>query len=145
MTWTFFSLVLMAHPSCSLSPQQSRIRADQSKGYLDGRVGAGTYVNTRLPEDFLAAPQPAMGSAEGTRKAPRLSQYARRLIPAPPAGVPPPRPFRPEPALDQFPLDVWTQIAGRCMRRATRSLLADSDSRGYRPLREAVADYLGSE
>jgi GntR family transcriptional regulator / MocR family aminotransferase len=36
----------------------------------------------------------------------------------------------------------WAQIAARCMRRATRRLLADSDSRGYRPLREAVASQL---
>jgi GntR family transcriptional regulator/MocR family aminotransferase len=115
-----------------------------AEGYLEGRVGAGTYVNTRLPEDFLTpARLPAANTGEA-REQPRLSRYARRLMPAPPADALPPRAFRPEPALDEFPLAVWTQIAGRCMRRASRTVLADSDSRGYRPLREAVADYLGS-
>jgi GntR family transcriptional regulator/MocR family aminotransferase len=115
-----------------------------AEGYLEGRVGAGTYVNARLPEDLLTATPPPAKKAGLTRVAPRVSQYARRLVPAPSADVPPPRAFRPEPALDEFPLNVWTQIAGRCMRRATRALLADTDSRGYRPLREAIADHLGS-
>jgi GntR family transcriptional regulator/MocR family aminotransferase len=115
-----------------------------AEGYLEGRVGAGTYVNTRLPEDFLTPTRRSAAKTSETGRAARVSRYAHRLMPAPPADGLPARAFRPEPAIDEFPLDVWTQIAGRCMRRATRTLLADSDSRGYRPLREAVADYLGS-
>lgn len=114
-----------------------------TEGYLDGRVGAGTYVNTRLPEDLLTAAGPSPAAA-GTRKSAHVSRFARRLIPAPAVEVLPPRTFRPEPAVDEFPLGLWTRIAASRMRRATRQLLADTDSRGYRPLREAVADYLGS-
>jgi GntR family transcriptional regulator/MocR family aminotransferase len=113
-----------------------------AEGYVDGKVGAGTYVSTRLPEDFLTAAQHG-SPINGPRKAPRISRFARRLSPAPSSDVPPPRAFRPEPALDEFPIDVWTQISARCLRRATRTLLADSDSRGYRPLRAAIAEYLG--
>jgi GntR family transcriptional regulator / MocR family aminotransferase len=114
-----------------------------AEGYLDGRVGDGTYVSVRLPDDFTTpAPSP---SATNDRRPPRqLSRLAGRLILAPQSEVPAPRPFRPEPAIDAFPVDLWTQIAGRRLRRATRTLLADADPRGYRPLRQAVADYLGS-
>ncbi len=115
----------------------------QAEGYLEGRVGAGTYVKTHLPEDFLNASHPP-STPSGPQRNPRLSRFAHRLIPAPNANVPPLRAFRPEPALAEFPIELWTQIAARCMRRATRKLLADSDSRGYQPLREAIADYLGS-
>jgi GntR family transcriptional regulator / MocR family aminotransferase len=115
----------------------------RAEGYLDGRVGDGTYVSVRLPDDFTtpASPPPA---ASDRRRPRRLSGLAGRLPLPPRAEVTAPRPFRPEPAIDAFPVDLWTQIAGRRLRRATRTLLADADPRGYRPLREAVADYLGS-
>jgi GntR family transcriptional regulator / MocR family aminotransferase len=114
-----------------------------SEGYLEGKTGDGTYINGRLPEDFLTARQIATIDARTARSKPVLSRLARRLPQAPADSVEPPRAFRPEPALDEFPVAVWAQVAARCMRRATRRLLADSDCRGYRPLREAVADYLG--
>src|SRR5262249_62021626 len=41
-------------------------------------------------------------------------------------------------------VQVWAQLLSRRMRRASRRFLADDDPRGYRPLREAVAAYLGA-
>jgi GntR family transcriptional regulator/MocR family aminotransferase len=114
-----------------------------AEGYLDGRVGDGTYVSVRLPDDFTTPVPPTSAAPEPTR-ARRLSRLAGRLTPAPRSESTAPRPFRPEPAIDDFPIELWTQIAARRLRRATRTLLADDDPRGYRPLREAVADYLGS-
>jgi GntR family transcriptional regulator/MocR family aminotransferase len=113
-----------------------------AEGYLEGRTGDGTYVNRQLPEDLLAAPRAAIAAASISGRTARVSQLARRLPPAPPGGGPP-RAFRPEPLIDEFPIATWAEIAGRCMRRASRRMLADNDSRGYRPLREAVANYLG--
>jgi GntR family transcriptional regulator/MocR family aminotransferase len=55
----------------------------------------------------------------------------------------PPRPFSSAPSPEEFPVATWAQITARCLRGATRKLLADSDCRGYRPLREAIASYLG--
>ena len=114
-----------------------------AEGYLDGRVGDGTYVSVQLPED-LTTPGPRRHAAPKRRQALKLSRLAARLMPAPYGETPVPRPFRPEPAIDEFPVELWTRIAARRLRRATRTLLADADPRGYRPLREAVADYLGS-
>jgi GntR family transcriptional regulator/MocR family aminotransferase len=116
-----------------------------AEGYLEGKVGAGTYVNTFLPEDFLYAKRSARTS-DGARKfTPSLSKYAQRLAPAADARSQPAHAFRTaEPALDAFPTTLWAQIASRRLRGATRKLLADIDPRGYRPLREAVSNYLGT-
>jgi GntR family transcriptional regulator/MocR family aminotransferase len=55
----------------------------------------------------------------------------------------PPRAFRLHlPALDLFPTASWTQCAARRWRRVSAGLLMGCDVAGYRPLREAVADYL---
>jgi GntR family transcriptional regulator / MocR family aminotransferase len=115
-----------------------------SEGYVDGKTGAGTFVNSQLPEDFLTADSGPIIDSTLRHRRRALSRLANRLPSLPETGVGPPRAFRPEPAIDEFPIALWAQIAARCMRRATRTLLADSDSRGYRPLREAVAHYLGS-
>jgi GntR family transcriptional regulator / MocR family aminotransferase len=103
----------------------------QSEGYVASRVGSGTRVSDQIPEDLW---QPA-----------RPRTVRRR--PPPPSRVPAPtalRPFHPfEPALDEFPIELWTRIAARRLRRATRALLGSGDVRGYAPLREAIAAYLG--
>ena len=55
-----------------------------------------------------------------------------------------PRAFRPGiPALDAFPVDVWSRLAARAWRSATRGWLAYAgDAAGHPPLREAIAAYL---
>jgi GntR family transcriptional regulator / MocR family aminotransferase len=115
-----------------------------SEGYLEGRTGDGTYVSASLPEDFLTAQPIAIVDGRSSRTKPALSRLANRLPNAPGmSSVEPPRAFSPEPSPDEFPIATWAQIAARCLRGATRRLLADSDCRGYRPLREAIANYLG--
>jgi GntR family transcriptional regulator/MocR family aminotransferase len=55
------------------------------------------------------------------------------------------RPFRlHEPATAEFPARIWARVASRRLRRLTPSLLAGGHPGGYRPLREAIAGYLGS-
>jgi GntR family transcriptional regulator / MocR family aminotransferase len=116
-----------------------------SEGYLEGKVGAGTYVNALLPDDLLYAGPVSGKPKKVNRRSRTLSRFALRLETPPPGRRQPARAFRAgEPALDAFPLAAWARIASRRLRRATRSLLASGDSRGYQPLREAVADYLGS-
>jgi GntR family transcriptional regulator/MocR family aminotransferase len=105
----------------------------QAEGYLVGRPGAGTRVN-------------ALPSRNASAKAGPLPKI--RALPAALRGLPnanPARPFRPyQPALAEFPIDIWARVAGRSLRRAPTSLLAEADPRGYAPLREAIAAYLGS-
>lgn len=117
-----------------------------AEGYVTARVGAGTTVANTLPDELLrssARPTPA----PRTRAAPPPLSRRGRLIaamPAPGLAASAPRPFRPGlPALEAFPVDIWTRLLTRRSRLASRALLQYGDVGGYRPLREAIAVYLG--
>lgn len=116
-----------------------------AEGYVDGTVGSGTYVSAVLPDALLHVEARA-GARTAPRPRPRhLSRYAGRVRPFPPLEIRPSRAFRPNvPALDQFPIALWTQLAARRLRRASTSLLLGCDGLGYPPLRAAVADYLAT-
>src|SRR5271169_4965333 len=78
----------------------------ESEGYVEGKVGSGTYVSKTLPEELLHAP-PAKSAARTRRRSIRLSVYARRLRPLTPAKFRPARAFRAsQPALDAFPVEL---------------------------------------
>jgi GntR family transcriptional regulator / MocR family aminotransferase len=47
------------------------------------------------------------------------------------------------PALDHFPAGVWSKLVNRHARKPPMDLLYYGDTMGYRPLREAIAAYLG--
>ncbi len=103
-----------------------------SEGYLTGKVGSGTRVNETLPDDLLNVRSPRRRRAE-------------RLAPAAPGERRPARPFRAiEPALLEFPVELWARVASRRMRRLSPSLLAGGGPAGLLPLREAIAGYLGA-
>lgn len=106
----------------------------QVEGFLRSQTGAGTWVNERLPYSNLRA----------SRHAP-LPAVVR---PEPMVGLAcngPSRPFRVyEPAIAHFPVKVWTQLARRRLAGFSSWLRAEHDACGFAPLREAIADYLGS-
>lgn len=116
----------------------------KSEGYVEGRIGSGTYVSKVLPEQLLQAPQ----AQEATRLPHRrvaLSAYARRLQPYRSQGVRAVRAFRAnQAALNSFPTTLWAQVAARRLRRVSPHLLAGGEPLGYRPLREAVSNYLNT-
>jgi GntR family transcriptional regulator / MocR family aminotransferase len=115
-----------------------------SEGYVEGSVGSGTYVSSILPDELLEArPHTRMQPPAQGRSGRGLSAYARRLGPTVPFNPQPARAFRTDmPAVDLFPTTLWTQIATRRLRRLSASLLLGSDPMGYRPLRDAIAEYL---
>src|SRR5579863_4622281 len=116
----------------------------RSEGYVEGKVGSGTYVSKTLPDDLLQAP-PAKSEAGTRRRGIPLSAYARRLQPLPRSESRQARAFRAnQPALDVFPTELWAQVASRRLRRVSAQLLAGGEALGYRPLREAVAEYLNT-
>ena len=119
----------------------------KSEGYIEGTIGSGSYVSKVLPEQLLkvtTARAELHTFRNGTRRTQRnLSEYARRLRWFPPLELRRIRAFPPNvPALDLFPTTLWAQIAARRFRMATAALLLGCDPLGYRPLREAIADYL---
>jgi len=116
----------------------------RSEGYVEGKVGSGTYVSKTLPDELLQAPR-AKSVAKTRRRGISLSAYARRLQPLPHAELRPARAFRAnQPALDVFPTSLWAQVAARRLRRVSAQLLAGGEALGYRPLRQAVAEYLNT-
>jgi GntR family transcriptional regulator/MocR family aminotransferase len=99
----------------------------REEGYIASRVGAGTRVHVHIPEDLQPVAQ-------------HRSRPARRQ-PAPPRA----RPFCPiEPGLASFPIAVWARLTAQVLARTTPQSLARGAPGGNRPLREAVAAYLGS-
>ena len=119
-----------------------------AEGYLDGKVGAGTFVAHVLPDDQLRVVGQTPRSASMSPQMLRLSQRGTRLAATPvsaAADVGPPRAFRPGlPALDEFPFRTWQRLQQQCFREMQPDLLTYGEAAGYRPLREAIAAYLGA-
>jgi GntR family transcriptional regulator / MocR family aminotransferase len=116
----------------------------RSEGYIEGAVGSGTYVSKVLPETLLDV-SPGRSEKPAARHLPKptLSAYAKRITIFPGYGHRPTRAFRSNlPALDLFPIALWTKITTRCLRRISTRHLLGSDPSGYMPLRQAIAEHL---
>ncbi len=115
-----------------------------AEGYLHGARGAGTFVVETLPDAWFMPAKRV--SASGKRRlsaqlSERGSSLAKGLFPVAAPG--PPRPFLPyTPAVDLFPRARWGQLMARQGRRSEARRFRDVDVRGYRPLREALAEHL---
>jgi GntR family transcriptional regulator/MocR family aminotransferase len=127
-----------------------------AEGYFEARVGAGTCVAGSIPDEAL---NPAAGKARDLQPTPEFNTQlntqpaARRLsrrgvalteLPAQSwlnaLGA-----FRVSlPALDHFPMGVWSKLMARHCRRPAAGIMAYGDAMGYQPLREAIAEYLGA-
>jgi GntR family transcriptional regulator/MocR family aminotransferase len=120
-----------------------------TEGYLEGKVGSGTFVPQTLPEELLQVRGPSNGGpAPGARRGRSLSRRGEHLA-ATRVSVPrsqgPPRPFRSGLAsLADFPWDAWQRLVARRWRRPTADLLVYGDPAGYLPLREAIAAHVGA-
>jgi GntR family transcriptional regulator / MocR family aminotransferase len=110
----------------------------QAEGYITSRVGFGTWVNR------VESPRPL-------RQTKTTPAYIRRVI----STYDPPQPWidtafakrvRPfrigVPAINEFPSEVWGRLAADRARKFRLWLNEEPDRRGYRPLRDAIAEYL---
>lgn len=123
-----------------------------AEGYFEARVGAGTCVAGSIPDDVL---NPAPGRARNPRPASEVgTQSAARRISRRGDGLTklPAQSwlnvqgaFRVSlPALDDFPMGIWSKLMARHSRRPATGIMAYGDAMGYQPLREAIAEYLGA-
>jgi len=114
-----------------------------AEGYLTARPGSGTFVALELPDDLPGA---CGFRPSRTPRHPPLSKRGRALAAAPPPSrrLPgPPRPFRiGVPAVDLFPVRLWSQLWTRRLRSATPSQLDYGETAGLPALREAIADHV---
>ncbi|MGA3400786.1 MAG: PLP-dependent aminotransferase family protein [Acetobacteraceae bacterium] len=113
-------------------------------GVARGTVDAGYAV---LIGEGVVVPRGSAGTIVSPELAGRAAPPAQRRMPfaarrvEPPAG---PLPFRMGlPALDAFPRKLWTSLTVRAARSLGAEALAYPDPAGLRPLREAIAAYLG--
>ena len=108
-----------------------------AEGYIDGRIGDGTYVaelGGGLPA--TAAPPPQAGIP-----APLQARLHEHGPGAPREG--PPRAFRVGiPALDLFPFEVWARLQAQFWRAPSPQRLGYGDPAGEPRLRELIAAYL---
>jgi GntR family transcriptional regulator / MocR family aminotransferase len=119
-----------------------------AEGYMESRVGAGTYVARVLPDDVLyvaAPPGENRGASHVGRAISRRGRLVSTMQRIPVRSQELPDTFRPGlPALDAFPFRIWAGLLSKRWRNPSPELLGPGDPAGYRPLREAVAAYLGA-
>jgi len=114
-----------------------------AEGYIQGRVGAGSFVSRQLPEEALNARKLDQDPATPTTP-PGPSARGQKLNSLP---QPENRPsaFAPGlPELARFPFEDWARRLARTWRNPPKRLLIGSEAAGYGPLREALAAYLGA-
>ena len=109
-----------------------------AEGYIEGRVGDGTYVadvaGLRATPALPVQASPASAA---------LALLRQHHLPLPPAGAP--RAFRiGVPAYDLFPFETWARLQARFWRKPSAARLGYGDPAGDATLRELVAAYLRS-
>jgi len=116
-----------------------------AEGYIQGHVGAGSFVSRQLPEEALNARKPENPArpSQGARP-PGPSARGRRLTALPQPSTRP-EAFAPGlPELARFPFEDWARRLAKTWRNPPRRLLIGSEPAGFGPLREALAAYLGA-
>lgn len=125
----------------------------QSEGFLEGQVGAGTYVSSRLPDYYTQSVKgtkrtvpPSLRVTSAEERTPSVSKRSRRI-----SDLPLPRlehpctemAFRPGlPALDAFPIETWATLTSRRWRSMPPERLVYGNPRGFKPLRNTIAKHL---
>src|SRR5215217_1148714 len=120
----------------------------QAEGYLQSKIGSGTFISEALPETFLSAR--TTKTAPTTERPARLSDRVKD-IPDQRAGKqfdfgiagPPGVSFVPAvAALDEFPIKAWERLRAQVLAQKGAHLLQYASSRGDPELRKALATYL---
>jgi len=119
-----------------------------AEGYIAGRVGAGSYVVSDLPDEGTVVPSHALPRSAAT-PAPvypfrRLSARGRRLVDGA-ADLPEeaPRAFSPD-RLDVrcFPFRLWMRLMSESAGRLAHGQVSGVTNAGYEPLRRAIANHV---
>ena len=115
-----------------------------AEGYLTAKSGSGTFVTRDLPDD---RPRARVAARAAARPHPPISRRGEALAETRPSSFKvgsAPRAFRiGTPALDRFPMHVWTRLASRRLRTMTLGQLDYGDAAGFLPLRQAIAEHVG--
>ena len=120
-----------------------------AEGYLETFVGAGTCVAKSIPGQAMksaAAEGRTPSRQPAKQKTPRsIAQRVDTLRTAPQTWANTQGAFRMGvPALDHFPVNTWSKLVNRHSRKPPIEQMIYGDPMGYLPLREAIAEYLGT-
>ncbi len=119
-----------------------------AEGYLITRSGSGTFVANQLPDDLLEARKffhRAKSKSESLRITSKRSELVLQSPDAFGSDSVKARAFKTGfSAIDEFPLELWIRNFSKCMRKMPRVNLDYGNTKGYMPLRRAIAAYLGS-
>jgi GntR family transcriptional regulator/MocR family aminotransferase len=116
-----------------------------AEGYIESSAGSGTYVAKSIPDQVtrlgLGNRRASLGHTvrSGSRQ---VSQLSANLVPFPtlPFGV---EAFRVGlPALDHFPVNIWSRLLARRCRQPRKEMLNYGGPMGFGPCREAIAEYV---
>ena len=116
-----------------------------AEGYVEARVGAGSFVPAHLPDDQVRSKEGRQDQCS-LAPAPKLqpSSRAKQLI-AMTGPTSSRRPFSPGlPEVDRFPFKEWARLLGRHWRRPARSYLTGGGPGGDPRLCAAIADHLAT-
>lgn len=107
-----------------------------AEGYIEGRIGAGTYV-----AELSAATRPPLTQPLASPQNPALELLQQHHLNPPVSGAP--RAFRVGvPAFDLFPFETWARLSARFWRKPSPARLGYGDPAGDWQLRELIAAYL---
>src|SRR2546421_10107255 len=120
-----------------------------AEGYLESKARSGTFVTHSLPDEaFEVSSKKTNDILDRSMRIRPLSQRSQILTTVPIHSLGKSdrsEAFRPGfPALDAFPLHIWSKLVARHWRRPPRTMLDYGDPAGYHPLRQAIADYLAA-
>ncbi len=123
-----------------------------AEGYLESRIGAGTFVAAHLPEEFINTPRVKNQKnwTEIPKRDLKFSNYGKNI-------------FRESltilrnnqattavafqhglAAIDEFPFNIWTKLVNKIYQTLPRDDFGYGDAAGFYPLRKAIAIYLKS-
>lgn len=112
-----------------------------AEGYVESKTGSGTYVADTLASDFPEVIEATPERAK--RKKLRLSDRGERLTWFASERHYELQEFVAEANdFSDFPLELWAKLQARYWKSREPEMLDYSRDGGYRPLREALADYL---
>ena len=117
-----------------------------SEGLLYSKTGAGSFVSSILKQRELTLEGVMNSERSESSDSPALSRAFREMYPRLPPRVElsSPQAFSTAiPAIDVFPMERWSRMISRYSRR--RDLVRYISSRGYDPLRTALAAHLHTE
>jgi GntR family transcriptional regulator/MocR family aminotransferase len=123
-----------------------------AEGYLEAKMGAGTFVAAHLPEEFLQTSgferrehqeNPSTRKIKFTDYGRNLAQHSDGILQR--NGASTLLPFQQGvSAIEEFPFGVWAKIAQKWQKKPPATILGYGVPVGFQPLRDAIAAHLAS-